>query len=281
MTRQSGKRSSLWAAGSVWLLTLVLSGEMVTPGDAYGGGLRDLEDGWLIPLPLVDGLLRSALPVDREEVPSQGGWMSVGQARLYGMVELPMYRLALGSTAGPLSFSAAWQSLGNDLYREEQYRLRFVVGRHWRLTLGGGAERVRLATEPVRFHVSAELGLMSPAHDRVVFQAAWPLLSPALWHGGRRQRRWLCLAGRLDGARWALALDRNGKGTPALQADYLVRVDAGLALGLRAEPSTGSVGFTSVWRWSSWLLRTSHVAHPALGLTHRWSLTWGVLGGIW
>ena len=40
-------------------------------------------------------------------------------------------------------------------------------------------------------------------------------------------------------------------------------------------PSPGTDGLNTAWSWRGVLLRTSHLVHPALGLTHRWSLTLG------
>jgi hypothetical protein len=81
--------------------------------------------------------------------------------------------------------------------------------------------------------------------------------------------------------RWAIAVDRGEQGSPAIQAAVLGRLAAGVALGLRSEPQTGSVGLTTAWRWRAWLIRSAHLSHPELGTTHRWGLAWGRLELIW
>jgi hypothetical protein len=47
------------------------------------------------------------------------------------------------------------------------------------------------------------------------------------------------------------------------------------ALGLRADPATGILGLTLVWLGAGVMIRTSHLAHPDLGLTHRFQVGFG------
>jgi hypothetical protein len=260
----------------MWIATTVFCSTSVV-----GGGLRDLEDGWIVPIPLVNELLKSPMDAGQDNRTGFNGWLSLGQSRLFGMAELPVYCVATGVSRGFFQLDVAWQRLGSELYCEDQLRLKAVLGSRWRLMVIGGAEVMHLPRESADVQTVVEWGVMSPPRDRLFFQAVWPLLPPSSWQGGRQQRRWLRVAGRLVGARWALALDRSGMGVPSFQIGAIVKVAGGLGWGVRSEPSTGSVGITTCWLWSSWLLRTSHIAHPDLGVTHRWSLTGGHLAGVW
>jgi hypothetical protein len=107
------------------------------------------------------------------------------------------------------------------------------------------------------------------------------MLPSPVWHAGRGQRRWLWISGRYQHSSWAVALDRNEAGVPSFQAELMLGLSSHFAWGFRAEPATGSLGFITIWRRSSFLLRTSHLAHPDLGLTHRWCLAFGRLEWIW
>jgi len=251
------------------------------PHTVLGGGLHDLEDGWIVPLPLVGDLLGYQTVTKGKARAKLNKWFSVGQSRLFGMEELPLYRVAAGVSQGFCQFALAWQRLGSELYCEDQLRVRALLGGRWRLIVIGGTDFQKIPNETGHEQAVVELGVICPSRDKVFIQAVWPLLPPPSWQGGRSQRRWLCVAGRLDGARWALAVDRDGSGVPSFQVETIVKVAGGLAWGLRSEPTTGSIGMTTCWLWSHLLLRTSHVVHPDLGVTHRWSLTWGNLLEIW
>ncbi len=242
---------------------------------AVGGGSRDLHDGWLLP----PDLLRPWL------APGQSGgdtgpWIVMGQARLYGMPELPLRALAVGWRAPRWRAALAWQRLGAELLGEERIRGQFLIGRRQAFGLAAGWDALRLAdAPPCRQPVlSLELRVAGPAGIRLT--GSLPLLPAPVWYGRGGVRRWWSLAAANGDAAWCLALDRDARGAPLLEGEGAVRVADRCGLGLRWEPATGALGLTTAWLWRGLLLRSSHLAHPVLGVTHRWSLGAG-RGEMW
>jgi hypothetical protein len=90
--------------------------------------------------------------------------------------------------------------------------------------------------------------------------------------GPARRRRWLDLRGRAGSVAWALAVDGRPVGAPTARAALLARCVPGVALGILGEPATGILGLTTAWARRGLVLRSSHLVHPALGITHRWLL---------
>ena len=122
-----------------------------------------------------------------------------------------------------------------------------------------------------------QVPLRADRQRRLSLAATVDLASPPTWYGrsGRRSRgqlMWLDLQRRLGAA---LALDVRGDGVPCLGWEILAGLGERCAVGCRADPVTGSIGPSTVWRLSNVLLRTSHTAHPDLGVTHRFEVTFG------
>lgn len=242
---------------------------------AAGGGSRDLHDGWLLPPDLLRPWLAPARP-GRES----GPWLALGQARLYGMPELPLRGLAAGWRAPRWRAALAWQRLGADLLGEERARGQFLVGGRQALGVAAGWDALRLADAPAgrRPVFNLELRLAGPAGT--VLAGSLPLLPAPDWYGRGGARRWWSVAAAAGEAAWCLALDRDARGAPLLEGEGALRVAEGCGLGLRWEPATGALGLTTAWLRGGLLLRSSHLAHPALGVTHRWSLGVG-RGELW
>lgn len=260
--------------GGLCLLLFGITG-FTWPRSASAGGTRDLEDGWLVPAERMAEILPWNVLDERGEESGGGLWISVGQAHLFGLSELSLARLAVGGGWRKLGVGLAWQRLGEGLFREDRLRVLVSVGTRWRVLVQPGWDRLLLADEPPWNIPTLDLGLAFPLVGRVNVQVVVPLRGPPPWHGERSQRRWLLITGGRPGLCGALAIDRGGTGQPSLQLALLGRAAPVVALGLRSEPATGSLGLTTVWRRRGWLLRSSHLAHPDLGITHRWSLTWG------
>lgn len=251
----------------------------VSAAPAAGGGCRDFSDGWVIPPERLEVVLA---PIGSAGT-GRDAWICAGQARLYGMPELPLRALAAGWRDAGWAAAVSWQRLGGALLREDRLRcrlLRLAGGRAGRtgdtavgLTAGWDALRLEGGTSERRAALALEVRLVGPGGTRVA--GSLPLSPPPSWYGGTGLRRWWSLAGGGDGGAWAVALDRDGRGAPIVEAEAALRVASGAALGLRWEPATGSLGLTTAWLWRGSRLRSSHLAHPELGVTHRWSVTLG------
>jgi len=278
-----GRHSSGWRTvltGMVWILI------MYCPTSVRAGGLRDLQDGWLVPMTATVQMLGVPGGDITSDGEGRGLWVACGQSRLYGMPELPLRRLACGVMYPRFALSGSWQRLGDEIYREDTIRGRLVVGRRWHWMLEGGYDRIDLAREYRQSVPRLQLSLSLPLTDRIRF--AWTTRLPigSDPFAKRELSRWLELHGRGQQLCWCLALDRSGARVPVLQLAVLARVASGIGGGMRAEPATGSIGGSTVWMWGkgstgSWLVRTSHVLHPDLGLTHRWYFAWGRVDAAW
>jgi len=242
------------------------------PAIAAAAGGRDFEDGWLLEPSALTWLTGASAP-------PASLWATAGQAHLYGMPELPLQLLGCGWRRGAWRAAWAWQRLGGTGWRDERVRLRLLVG-PWRpggVVAGftAGWDGVNgLGLEPAG-RPSLALEARWPARPWLELAASWPLTPPPPWHGGRGWRRWWCLSGQARGWAWSLVCDRADRGAPALGAEAACRLAGGVGWGLRADPAVGVVGLVTYWRHGGALLRTSHLAHPELGVTHRWSVGFG------
>jgi len=258
--------------------------------EAGAGGIRDLADAWLVPAArLLDGPPTGEEP---GEVPGEvsgkapgqapgpggaggGGWsVGVAHGRLFGLDPLAQRGLSLRHRAGPWRLCARWERLGRDLYREDLAAAELLLGQRWRL--GGQVvwQRLALAGAEARRHVTVDLRLEVSLPGGLQAALWWPLAGVPPWYGMGGLRRWL----RLDGghrAAWAVAIDRQADGEPVIQAEIMLALVAGIHLGLRAEPRSATTGLVTSWRVAGLLLRSSHLAHPELGVTHRWGLELG------
>ncbi len=113
---------------------------------AGGGGLREVGDGWLLAPADTAALLarrRAAGP------PGRGGcWFTVGQARLWGMPELPLREVAggRGVRRGPLGGGAACGTApGGTLLVVDRQAAWIAWRRRWEVRLEAGREQVRVA----------------------------------------------------------------------------------------------------------------------------------------
>jgi hypothetical protein len=251
---------------------------LACPEPAGAGGCRDLEDAWLLPPGRIVILLSRMKPdhADTARVsPAARAWFSAGLGRLYGMPELPLRAVAAGWPALRCAWAASWQRLGTGMLTEDRLRLRFLQGGDHRLGLGGGLDRLRAGggRTAVLGELSAEV--VWPGPGGVVGRVSWPLATMGETERRRAWRRWLGVTGGGGDLVWAVAVDRSGTGRPAIQLELTARLATGCGLSCRAEPATGTVGINTAWLWRGALLRTSHLVHPDLGVTHRWSLTLG------
>ncbi len=249
------------------ILALVV---LVPEGVASGGGVRDLEDAWLVAAPAVFALL------DAPARATPSWHVRLAHGRLYGLPDLDQVGLEFARRWRAGAATAAWERLGRDLYREDIWRTSVLLGSSWRCGVGARIAALAVGGEPVARSCEFDLALQATLAEALQLQAWLPLTPPPVWYGRDGLRRWLLLQGSGEGWVWSAVADRSARGTPSLQGEVLLRVAPGAALGLRCEPATGTVGICTAWRTAGILLRSSHCVHPELGASHRWSL---VLGG--
>ncbi len=249
-----------------WLLFVVL---LLLTGTISSSCGQDLEEGWLLP-----AVWTAAVTADAP-TRSRAAFATCGSGRLFAMPELDQRYLGFEMSRGRIRLAASWQILGGEVWRERC--LRVEAG--W-----GHGPGVRLVWTRRR---SETWGVPSPAcHELVpglraslgagleIDVLAAPLVL-GREDGRARRRRWLELRGRRGRLAWALAVDRRRVDAPTARVALLARCVPGLALGLLGEPATGTLGLTTAWARGGLVLRSSHLCHPALGITHRWMLLLG------
>lgn len=261
----SACRHRLFAWSRPWPSALLLATLTIAVQPAHAGGLRDLEDAWLVGPQMMLEMLETRA--------GQRNWqVTLGHGRLYGLPELPQSALSLQRRWATTTANASWQRLGGELYREQQWRLLLTHGNDWRLGARAGIATLDLAGGPPRSQTELDVIVQAPLTATVLLEAWLPLGPAPVWYGQHGLRRWLLVSGAGDAWVWAAAVDRAVDGTPSLQGELLLKLAPNGALGLRLEPATGTVGLTTAWRKGAVLLRTSHALHPELGPTHRWGL---------
>ncbi len=248
-------------------------------GTPTAAGIRDFDDGWCGEPPAAADLLDGAA--------SDGVWSACGVARLHGMSELPLRRLAAGRRSAPWSAALSWQRLGGSAWREDLVDLR--------ASFGAVAGSSRSARESVAGALLPWCGLAwrwrRPAYASVPGREAVELAPFAgIVRGGcevslhvvplvvRRgdeaagPRPWLSARWRDEGWSAACELRRDDRGGATWRAGGDLRLGALISCGLVADGASGAAGVTTAWRRGRLLVRTSHLVHPALGSTHRWDL---------
>ena len=92
------------------------------------------------------------------------------------------------------------------------------------------------------------------------------------WHGRGGRRTLAEIKLFYIGSGVAVRIDQRSDGAPILSLEVMGRLTPRLGLGVRADPETGSLGGNLVVRIGGLWFHTSHIVHPALGLTHRFHL---------
>jgi hypothetical protein len=252
------------------------------------GGAPGLPDGWLMN-PLDTDYLLSGEPVPgygkhlKESTRRWGVWGSAGQGRLYSMEDLPLLWVELGiRPAGRIllpSVTVVLERLGREFVTFERRSAHLRWGTNPAVGLKLGSAGWTLAGENMETSLGGELegrcyfglgGLLVG----VVGLHLYPWTKPG-WPGE---------SGRLEvaefkllypGSGLACRVDRNFDGTPLFTFEGMVRLSTGVGLGFRGDPHTGSMGGCLVFRVGGMRLETSHLVHPALGVTNRFLLSGG------
>ncbi|MBC8423491.1 hypothetical protein H8E07_05160 [bacterium] len=254
------KAATGWSLGVAWLVAVILA----PPARA-----QDLEDGWLMPVSWSVAVLEDTPPR------SVFGWAACGSGRLFAMPELAQRYLGFETSRGGARLAANWQILGGEAWRERRVQVEAGWGHLPGVRLVWTRRRSESwgVASPARQELAP--GLRASLGDRLEITV---LAAPVVLgrdSGSSRRHRWLELRGRAGTAAWALTIDRRREDAPTSRVALLARCVPGLALGLQAEPATGTLGLTTAWARGGLVLRSSHLCHPALGITHRWMLLLG------
>ena len=260
-------------------------------GAARGEGVRDFSDGWLLNPEDTAAILARDDPngiTESERV--WGLWAAAGQGVLFSVGDLPQKSLEGGLVKRggrwPWSVTCSWDRLGNSLMVEETGNFRLRLGRNPQFGIRVRARRWLVENQEI------DAGMETALQGRLFFRMFGDLKGDlALWMHPTASVRWHHLRGRrtlaelkifYPGSGLAIRLEQRGDGTPVLSLEYMARLATGLGVGFRTDPETGSLGGSLVARIGGPWLRTSHLVHPALGVTHRFQLGVGDPGAcIW
>ena len=263
-----------WFSGLPALCILVLAvGPTVVPAR---GAVRDWDETWRLTASRVARWLEKVetLPPDSEGAAGDrvATWplgIAWGQGRLFGMPQLPQTSLTVQARQGSWVLGGRWEQLGADLVRERL--LGATLGRQGRWTLAADVRQRTLAIKGesslVRQWFVLSLGrrLAGPGDCSLEWEGhvplgsvgevqPTPLLDLRVWHGTTAV---------------AAHVDRRPGGAPALDLDVYWKLADGAALDIRLDPGSGAMGPGLHLRRGRLLVRTSHLAHPRLGVTHR------------
>jgi hypothetical protein len=251
---------------------------------AIAQGLRRLDGAWLVPERLAGAALsRGAAIQPGAAIPANGLWVRAGQARLHGLAELPVRRLAIGATGsgGAWSLEGGWESLGSALLRDDVVEVRLQAGRRWGAGLSGRWRRLQAGQAAAWRAFDGALDLGLAWSDRRLGSGAvrffWPLRAPDTAPGAEPVPR-LLLAIAGGGRALALLVDAGPDGRPHAGWEALCALTPGVGLCWRADPASGALGGGLRLERGWWRLRTSHLVHPDLGPTHRCELAFGAVG---
>ncbi|MFO7609999.1 MAG: hypothetical protein R6X35_12535 [Candidatus Krumholzibacteriia bacterium] len=251
----------------------------LTGAPAVAAGLRGVADAFLL-----DGADAAALLDARPGAPAgRGAWFRLGQARLWGMPELPVTEMGAGAAwalaGGTAAVRGAWERTGRDLVRGDRQAVALGWRRGWEVQLEAARERLVVLGETVATRDEAWLRAgpdLSWGEAASLSLRLWALLSPPPV-GDRQPRPAGRAVLRLRGGACAVAWDRRADGRSALGIEAAAALGEGAALAVRWDGASASLGPGLVLRLGPLLLRTSHLEHPALGLTHRFELVGGAL----
>jgi hypothetical protein len=234
---------------------------------AWAGGMRDLDDAWLMSDDVALAMVQPGPRATRWRVTAAHG-------RLYGLPDLPQSGLAVDGRWPTVAVTLRWRRLGRFLFREDLVGAAVMAGRSWQAGLGVDRHTMRLAADPPVRAMTFDLRVRATPRPGWTVDAWWPLSDAPSWQRLRGMHRLLRLTAVRG--RWAaaMAIDRTGDGGVVAQGEWLAGLADRVAAGVRIEPWSGASGLVTVWRAGPVVLRSSHLAHPDLGVTHRWSVTW-------
>ena len=244
----------MWA----WLVALWFQ---AGPGLA---AVRDFGQVWLL-----DDAPAAHWLAGNPDTPRMGSGVAWGQGRLFGLPQLMQSHLAASLAWGEAHFRGSWEELGGDLARERSLELGLEYRRGWIVCLNARQRRFLVQGEETLTWHEGYLGL---GHT-------WQLPDggslQVLWHprtlgsSVTGQRPLLAAQVILEDVVMGLRGARRLSGDLTLDLDLYWRLAASLALELRLDPASGALGPGLHLRRGRLLLRTSHLAHPQLGVTHR------------
>jgi hypothetical protein len=246
---------------------------------AQAAGLRDPADGWL----LGPGQAATLLGGTGLPPPGAGTWCAVTSGRLWNLPELPLTGVDGRVGVGRRWYVAGrWLRIGNGLFQADAVTVEAGRGGRRRLAVRATREHQDLGGQrtPSRhaLHLVVGATVAGPGRSAVHLDLAVPLEEET-----EPDDRRLDPVARLSTATGpvavVLAWDRRADGTPLLGAECMVSLGGRASVMMRVDGNSGAFGPGIAVAQGDLLVRTSHVMHPALGVTHRLQIAVGRWAG--
>jgi len=261
------------------LAGLLVLGLGLQPFGAQAAGWREVEGAWLVPPDLAAALLVS----EHAQVDARPWHISLGTGHLFGLPELNQRSLRVdwrGRPGGvPAFLQVQWSRLGHGLYSESLGTGQVMLGQRPGIGLAVEQTRMTIAGEAVSAFPRLDL-LLAYQWSGAVVGRLWLRVVHPLPGGATdeaRRREFLETGWQKGGHALVVQWDQDARGRPLLGGDFMWKAGPGVGLGLRWDPATGALGPGLQILRKGLLLRTSHLVHPWLGVSHRFSL--GLGGG--
>nr|MEE4266650.1 hypothetical protein [Candidatus Krumholzibacteria bacterium] len=260
------------------LALLLVLGLQASP--AAAAGWREVEGAWLVPSDLADRLLEG----DPSRTGGRSWRLSLGTGQLFALPELNQQSLRVdwrGHPGGvPTTLQVQWSRLGRGFFSESQARGQMMLGRRPGVGLALEKTWMAIAEEAVvpvpRLDFLLGYQWSGEAVGRLWARVAHPFPGRSTQEGaGPRRRDFLEAGWQKDQYALVVQWDQDDRGRPLLGGDFLWKAGPGVGLGLRWDPATGALGPGLQILGKGLLLRTSHMVHPWLGVSHRFSLGLG------
>jgi len=269
----------------------IFLGLVLIPLSVLGSGLRNIEDGWLFSTREMVSLLKPDSFAGSDSLMNtndSGLWAVVGSMQLFGMPELPVTSLGLGAklSRGKSSWvvGGLWQRTGRGVFQSDIQSLTFGWEKQWQANFNLERNSWTIANRSMPSRVGLMLMLKPPLKNNgkwtVGSEIRIPIWASSDWRNHEmRQGRFKVSLFR-DNMVLVGSFEKKADFGWALGLEVAVALVSGVGITSRFDPDTGSLGPGTIWILRKLLLKTSHVIHPDLGLTHRVTLTTGSLQAV-
>ncbi|MCP4144144.1 MAG: hypothetical protein GY752_02530 [bacterium] len=234
----------------VWLFVLLA----VLVGNA-SAGFRDADQGWVIP------------PDDCRER-NTGYFGAVSVSSLYQMPELPMQSVLSGWSSEKWHMAFRWHKLGGDVYREDSLSVDMLFGGSLKFGIKVEHESQQFSDVP-GWNTLYSFVTRYDYRESITLKSTTPISGAML---ATRDYEQLLMIIRSEDVLFALGIDDTNSGEKSVRLGLDWLLHHMFRVGAIVDTSSSSTGLTTSIKIGKILTRSSHLAHPELGMTHRWQL---------
>jgi hypothetical protein len=224
---------------------------------SINAGVRDADQGWVVP------------PSELSDTECNY-WIATSVGSLFQIPELPMQSLCSGWSSRRIALSGRWHRLGSEIYSEDSLSMELLYGGKLKFGLKGNKESQQFLSEP-QWTTFYSFVSQFDYKNSLTVKTVIPIygeMNPA------KDYQQLLMIFKSDFVRFSLGVDYTelGEKSVRLGLDWLLVKQ--FSAGALVDTGSGSTGFTSAVKYSRFTIRSSHLSHPELGVTHRWQLVY-------